>query len=262
MDAKTINILLVSVLAVVVIGILVFRNLRKRSEQVREESRGYGEVYSPVREPVVETPPVFVPEKTEAEILQEKRAELASAVDPEDCYNVFSSVEEGSPVEAEAYEKAVKLLRAELATTDDIDRCWELVDVMRDFDSDESIKVADEAIEKIFTLTTTTDDALSIIDELSARWNDGIEDETERALKLALTLAKDYDEAESVFDKCDSESEMELLAYTKMLTFAEDVETCESLWDYHDVDSKFGELAILRAGEIIKENWKSEGSST
>ncbi|MBP6868593.1 MAG: hypothetical protein KBC16_00585 [Candidatus Pacebacteria bacterium] len=255
MDAKTINILLVSLLALVGIGFFVLRSLRKRSNDTYQDSRGYGEVFSPVHAPVVETaPPVFVPQKTEAELLQERRDELESAESPEECYDVFSSVDAGSPVEVEAYEKAVTLLRAELTTADDIDRCWELVDVMRNFDSEESIKVADEAIEKIFTLTTTTDDALSIIDELARRWNDGIEDETERALKLALTLTTDYDEALAVFEKCDSESDLELLAFMRMLTFVEDVESCQSLWDEYDVDSELGELAILRAGEIIKAN--------
>lgn len=262
MDAKTINMLLVGALVLIGFTVFVVRMLRKRPEPSREERVGFGEVYSPVQEPVVQSPPVFVPEKTEAEILQEKRAELASAVDPEDCYNVFSSVEEGSPVETEAHAKAVSLLRAELATTDDIDRCWELVDVMRDFDSDESLNVADEVIEKIFTLTTTTADALSIIEELEYRWSDGIEDETKRALKLALTLAKDYDEASSVFDKAESESDFELEVYKKMLQFTESVEDCESLWDDHGIDTDFGELAILRAAEIIKANEESKSSST
>lgn len=263
MDAKTLNILLVSLLVVVGIGILVFRSLRKRSNDTYQDSRGYGEVRSPVHEPVVESvPPVFVPQKTEAEILQEQRATLASAEDPEDCYNVFSSVEEGSPLEAESYAKAVTLLRTELATADDIDRCWALVDVMRDFNTDESLKVADEVIEKVFSLATTTDDALAIIDALEERWNDGIEDETERALKLALTFVTNYDEAESIFDDAESDSDFEALAYKKMLTFAEDVDACQTLWDYHGVDTDFGELAILRAAEIIKANEEAESSAT
>lgn len=259
MDAKTLNILLVSLLAVVGIGIIVFRSLRRRSENISQDSVGYGETpsrmysTSPVFTPVVESiPPVFAPKKTEAEILQEQRAMLASAEDPEDCYSVFNSVEEGSPVEAESYAKAVTLLRAELATIDDIDRCWQLVDVMRDFDTDESLKVADEVIEKVFSLVTTTDDALAIVDALEERWSDGIEDETERALELALTFVTSYDEAESIFGDAESDSDFEMLAYKKMLEFADDVETCQSLWDEYDVDSDFGELAILRAAEIIK----------
>lgn len=263
MDAKTINILLVSLLALVGIGFFVLRSLRKRSNDTYQDSRGYGEVFSPVHAPVVETaPPVFVPQKTEAELLQERRDELESAESPEECYDVFSSVDAGSPVEVEAYEKAVTLLRAELTTADDIDRCWELVDVMRNFDSEESIKVADEVIEKVFSLATTTEEALAIIDALEERWNDGIEDETERALKLALTFVTNYDEAESIFDDAESDSDFEALAYKKMLTFAEDVETCQSLWDYHGVDTDFGELAILRAAEIIKANEEAESSAT
>jgi hypothetical protein len=244
--------------------VFLFRFFRAQARKATDDDTvGYGEVFSPMSSPTVETaPPVFVPEKTEAEILQERRSELASAERPEECYDVFTSVDAGSPVEAEAYAKAVELLRVELATIDDVDRCWELVDVMRDFDSDESIKVADEVIEKIFTLTTTTDDAISIIDELKARWTDGIEEETARALKLALTLAKDFDEAELVFDKSEHESDSELEAYKKMLEFTDDVEECQSLWDYHEIDTELGELAILRAAEIIKANKEKETSPT
>lgn len=256
MDTATINAILLGLVAVGIALLIVRRQIRRSrmsAPQVGDVYRASSAMPRAPQPTIVEEPPQLeVQQKTEAEILSEMRAELASAETPEESWDVFDSSDSGSQIEQEAADKAIKLSREEFASAEDIDRCWEIIDLLREKDFGESAIVVDEGIERIFVLSTTLDEALAIVTELNDRWNDGIEEELARAFRLAISLASDYDEAESVFSATEEDSEIELEAYKRMLGFAEDVETCESLWDEKGTDTDLGELAILRAAEIIK----------
>jgi len=264
MDAATRNNLVVIALAILASLFFLVRHLIRQSKKGRiqhEANSGLDylgvtpsvqEVFTYRAPPMRETFEAASRAKSEEEVLAEARDELSACETPGACWDVFNSVMEGSKIEEEASSKAVHLSRIELAAADDIDRCWEIIDLFRDKEYGESDAVVDEAISRIFIITTSFEDAISLVQELRNRWDDGVEEEVDKALRLAISLACDYDEADTIFDECDEDSEIELEAFRRMLTFTEDVETCQSLWDACGVDTDLGELAIVRAAEIIK----------
>ncbi len=254
MDTVGVNSIIV--VAAILVALFIFLRQRARGKS-RSQEIGSDRAYTAPRtfwhdstQQSVPTP--LVPEKSEQELLAEARADLVACITLDECWNVYDRSESGSGIEKDAAEQALQFSRVEIVSSDSIDRCWEIIDLLLNKDLGDSETVMDEAIKRIFAITTTVDEALSLVSGLDARWDEGVDDEIEKALRLAISFVSNSDEAELVYDKCAEGTEVELEVCKRILEYAEDVETCQSFWDHHGIDTNFGELAIVRAAELIK----------
>lgn len=155
-----------------------------------------------------------------------------------------------------------ELARQELAACTSIDECWALMnDVLQASESEfgDNYAVEKEAFEKVLELSTTHEEVMSLYGDLPEDYD---EEFKVKVLSRALELATDYDEADAVYSEASQDSELERAALAKKLGLIESVEDCQSLWDDFGVDSDYGQMAIIRAAEILKaQQEETDGTS-
>jgi len=118
-------------------------------------------------------------------------------------------------------------------------------------DDDEGVALANKALERALTLATTTRECL---ETMRSSLDEPLERVDELAFRRALELAQDWDDCDLAYDEVASGSVYEQDACLRKIELTTDLESImELVGDYEYDDDVLYRTAILRAGDIIRE---------
>ena len=143
------------------------------------------------------------------------RLALQSARTAAETWDIYNRARAGSHIEAEARSRFLSAASRELRTASTFDEVCALLDLL-------------------------------FVDD------DGLRSLYAEAHQKALDLCASADDAESVWELTEEDSPFERAAMSRLLQLTDTVEDCIDLVDTYGCDSEWGELAILRAAEILK----------